>query len=107
MTMAQFAASLKEMAGGYIQNRDVLDATGLEGAWDFSFSFSNASLSAGPRGGAVAGAGDASGVPTASTPDGSLTLPEAFEKQLGLKLEMTKRPGPVLVIDHIEQKPTD
>jgi uncharacterized protein (TIGR03435 family) len=28
-------------------------------------------------------------------------------KQLGLKLEKTKRPVPVLVIDHVEEKPTD
>jgi uncharacterized protein (TIGR03435 family) len=29
------------------------------------------------------------------------------EKQLGLKLEMEKRPVRVLVIDHVEQKPTE
>jgi uncharacterized protein (TIGR03435 family) len=29
------------------------------------------------------------------------------EKQLGLKLEMQKRSMPVIVIDHLEQKPTD
>jgi uncharacterized protein (TIGR03435 family) len=28
-------------------------------------------------------------------------------KQLGLKLEMRKRAMPVLVIDHVEEKPTD
>jgi uncharacterized protein (TIGR03435 family) len=31
----------------------------------------------------------------------------ALEKQLGLKLEAHKRIMPVLVIDHIEEKPTD
>jgi uncharacterized protein (TIGR03435 family) len=30
-----------------------------------------------------------------------------LEKQLGLKLERHRRPEPVLVIDHIEEKPTD
>jgi uncharacterized protein (TIGR03435 family) len=30
-----------------------------------------------------------------------------MEKQLGLKLELKKRPVPVLVIDHIRQKPSD
>jgi uncharacterized protein (TIGR03435 family) len=29
------------------------------------------------------------------------------EKQLGLKLEKQQRSMPVIVIDHIEQKPTD
>jgi uncharacterized protein (TIGR03435 family) len=32
---------------------------------------------------------------------------DALPKQLGLKLEMQKHPKPVLVIDHVEQKPTD
>jgi uncharacterized protein (TIGR03435 family) len=36
------------------------------------------------------------------------TLPfEAINKQLGLKLEMRKRVIPVLVIDHIDEKPAD
>jgi len=46
-------------------------------------------------------------VPEASEPSGGFTIFEAVEKQLGLKLEMQKRPMPVIVIDHIEQKPTD
>jgi hypothetical protein len=45
--------------------------------------------------------------PEASDPGGGLTLLEAAEKQLGLKLELQKRPVSVLVIDHVEQKPTD
>jgi uncharacterized protein (TIGR03435 family) len=32
---------------------------------------------------------------------------DAVEKQLGLKLDVQKRTYPVLVIDHIEEKPTD
>ncbi len=31
----------------------------------------------------------------------------AFAKQLGLKLEKKTRPVPVLVIDRVDQKPTD
>jgi uncharacterized protein (TIGR03435 family) len=38
---------------------------------------------------------------------GRLSLPEALDKLLGLKLETQKRNIPVLVIDHVEQKPTD
>jgi uncharacterized protein (TIGR03435 family) len=34
-------------------------------------------------------------------------MAQALEKQLGLKLELQKRPMPVLVIDHVEQKPTE
>jgi uncharacterized protein (TIGR03435 family) len=40
-------------------------------------------------------------------PNGAIPLPLAMEKQLGLKLELKKRPMPVLVVDHILQKPTD
>jgi len=40
-------------------------------------------------------------------PNGALTLVEALEKQLGLRLELKKRPMPVLVVDRVEQKPTD
>ena len=48
-----------------------------------------------------------SDIAAASDPNGSVTLFEAIEKQLGLKLEATKRPVPVFVIDHAEQKPTE
>jgi uncharacterized protein (TIGR03435 family) len=40
-------------------------------------------------------------------PNGAISLFDAVNKQLGLKLEMQKRPVPVLVIDHVEEKPTD
>jgi uncharacterized protein (TIGR03435 family) len=32
---------------------------------------------------------------------------DAIQKQLGLKLEVHKRPQPVLVIDHMEEFPTE
>jgi uncharacterized protein (TIGR03435 family) len=43
----------------------------------------------------------------APDPNGAISLCEALEKQLGLKLETQKSPMPVLVVDHVEQKPTD
>jgi len=39
--------------------------------------------------------------------DGGLTPFEAVDRQLGFKLEPQKCPMPVLVIDHVEQKPTE
>jgi uncharacterized protein (TIGR03435 family) len=122
MTMAQFAAKLKDIAPGYIHT-PVLDSTGLEGGYDFTLSFSAVQLTqtlggagggrggAGPPGPGLAApagpAGPADVVPAASEPNGAVTLFEAIEKQLGLKLEAQKRPVPVLVIDHAEQKPTE
>jgi uncharacterized protein (TIGR03435 family) len=116
ITMAQFATQLQTMAGGYIFS-PVQDATGLEGAWDFTLSFSTAGQVNGGRnlqGGGAAGAGGggdgggagAGGVPAASDPSGALSIFDAINKQLGLRLEQRKRPMPVLVIDHIEEKPT-
>jgi uncharacterized protein (TIGR03435 family) len=109
LTMAQFAERLQNIAPGYIHS-PVLDATGIEGAYDFTLSFSPAGALQGGRGGGGRG-GDgpppASAIADASDPSGGITLFEAIEKQLGLKLELQKRTIPVLVIDHIDQKPTD
>jgi uncharacterized protein (TIGR03435 family) len=103
VTMAQFADRLRFMTGEF--NLGVVDATGLEGTWDFTLTFSMNFMAMMPRvgGDAVAGAGPAA----PPDPSGGLTIFEAVEKQLGLKLEKQKRSVQVTVIDHIEQKPTE
>ena len=64
-------------------NLPVTDATGLAGAFDFTLSYSPVGLGrAGGRGGPAQGDGAA----VAPEPDGGLTLFEAIEQQLGLKL---------------------
>jgi uncharacterized protein (TIGR03435 family) len=105
MTMKQLSENLARMAGGYIRNSAVYDETGIEGAFDFTLNFSAAGLVQGPGGGGR-GIG-AVGGDAAAEPVSTISLFEAFEKQLGLKLEQVKRPGQVLVIDHIEQKPIE
>jgi uncharacterized protein (TIGR03435 family) len=85
MTMAQFADLLLKMAPGYIHS-PVLDATGLEGGWDFTVSFSAAGLLQAPSGGGRAGdpgQQTGGGAPAASDPNGALSLPDAISKQLG------------------------
>jgi uncharacterized protein (TIGR03435 family) len=101
LTMAQFAELLPSIAPGYVRT-DVIDATGLEGGWDFTFSFSpmgvlqmNRKPNENPANG------------EASDPTEALSLPEALSRQLGLKLDAQKRPVPVLVIDHIERTPIE
>ena len=96
MTMAQIGDELQHVADGYIYN-SVLDGTGLKGSYDFTLSFSSADK-------IVPSAGDAA---SSSDPNGALSVFDAVNKQLGLKLEKTKRPSPVLVIDHMEQTPTE
>jgi uncharacterized protein (TIGR03435 family) len=105
ITMAQFADRLQNMTQEL--SWPVLDATGIEGGWDFTlmFSRSNPMMMGGGRGGDVGRVEGA--IPSASEPTGAFTLFEALEKQLGLKLELRKRTMPVIVIDHLEQKPTE
>jgi len=95
-TMAQLAAQLQGLSPDYFAY-PVEDATGLAGGWDFSLSFSPAWMlsAAGP---------DAGG---ASEPIGALSLADAVSRQLGLKLEMRKQMLPVVVIDHMEEKPAE
>jgi uncharacterized protein (TIGR03435 family) len=105
--MAQFADQLQGMAPDL--NWPVLDATGVEGGWDFTLVFSRSFPRAVATGAGMAmqGASGAVADAGASDPNGAQTIFEALEKQLGLKLEKQKRNEPVIVIDHLEQKPSD
>jgi len=104
ITIPQFAERLQNQSPDL--QWPVLDATGIEGGWDFTliFSFRPMMLAGAGRGGDTAGT---NAVPSASDPTGGYSLSEALEKELGLKLEKQKRPMPVFVIDHIEPKPSD
>ena len=99
MSMAQFADLLPQQVSGYVHSA-VLDKTGLSGAYDFTLSFS----AIGVLQNSLQGPGQPG---AAADPNGTLSLPEAISRQLGLKLELEKRPAPVLVIDYVEQKPTE
>jgi uncharacterized protein (TIGR03435 family) len=105
MTMGQFAEQIR--AYDIDIYYPVQDSTGISGAWDFTLVYDPiANLRARfPR--AAAPASPASPNAEAPEPSASLSFAEAIEKQLGLKLETHKRPAPVLVIDHIEEKPTE
>jgi len=102
ITMEQFGDQIRRSLPG--PGSPVLDSTGLEGGWDFTLTFVYPRVPAGP-GGDPAAPGTVA--PAAADPDGGVTIIEALEKQLGLKLETQKRPMTVTVIDHIEQTPTD
>jgi uncharacterized protein (TIGR03435 family) len=109
MTMAQIGEKLQNLASGYIYT-PVLDATGMTGSFDFTLSFSSADLARGSGGGGGGGgsaAPAAGGAASASDPNGAVSFFDAVNRQLGLKLEKQRRPAPVLVIDHIEEKPTE
>jgi len=98
MSMAEIADELQRVAGGYIYG-PVQDKTGLTDSYDFTLSFSSA--------GQLNTATQHTGSDDASDPSGGISLYDAVSKQLGLKLVKEKRPMPVLVIDHIDEKPTE
>jgi uncharacterized protein (TIGR03435 family) len=101
-TLAQLAEKLPAMAPAYVDH-PAIDASGLAGGWDFALSWTpRGNFEGGQRGQAPNQPGGAG----ASDPNGGQSLFEGVEK-LGLKLEVRKAPYPVLVIDHMEQKPTE
>jgi uncharacterized protein (TIGR03435 family) len=105
MSMAQLAESLQYFAGNYVHS-PVVDGTGLEGSYDFTLTFSlidPAQFAARQVRPPTPAGGDAA----PADPISGISIFDAVEKQLGLKLVEQKRPVSVLVIDHIEEKPTD
>lgn len=96
ITMAEFAEWFSHHAIG-LKNGLISDATALSGRWDFTLVYDP---------------GDHFGTPSpsqteaASDPSGGYTIFEAMQRQLGLKLVTTTSPQPVMVIDHLERKPT-
>jgi len=105
-TMAQFAAKIRDVAGAspYFDH-PVVDLTGLKGSYDFSLAWAPRNRVFG-RGGPQGAGGEAGATPTATDPNGALSIFEATDRQLGLKFVVQKVPMPVVVIDHVERKPT-
>jgi uncharacterized protein (TIGR03435 family) len=107
MSMAQLADQLPSLAGGYIF-LPVIDSTGLKDSYDFTLSFSTAGQlqSSAPPSTAAANSTNPADS-SVSDPNGGLSLGDALAHQLGIKLVKEKRPSPVLVIDHMDEKPTE
>ncbi len=99
MTLAQFAAALNRSNSG--AGGPVVDSTGIEGRFDITINFSPAA--AFPNAGYPKAGGDA----VASEPNGAISIFEALNTQLGLKLQSREVPAPVLVIDHVNEKPSE
>ena len=83
-SMAQLSATLSSQVG-----RPVIDMTGLKGGYDFKLTFAPESLQADPN--------------SAASDSTAPSIFTAVQEQLGLKLDSTKGPVEVLVIDHVER----
>jgi uncharacterized protein (TIGR03435 family) len=105
MTMGQFAGQLHRIADGYFRF-PVEDATGLKGGWDFTIAFSPASFFLSRAAPGTAQTTEPGDTPSASAPNGAISLLEALRK-LGIKAVEEKRPEPILVIDQINKEPTE
>jgi uncharacterized protein (TIGR03435 family) len=99
--MEELVKNLPQWAGAYIDH-PIIDTTGLQGGWNFTLMWTpRAALESRPANGQPGG-----GAVAASDP-GGISVFEAVEKQLGLKLEKGTHPMPVIVIDHAEEKPVE
>jgi uncharacterized protein (TIGR03435 family) len=90
-TMADFAGAM----GQAVLDRPVVDQTGLTGRFDFRLTWAPDESRVGAVGGYRPSATESADAP----PD----LFTAIQEELGLKLESTKAPIDVLVIDHVER----
>jgi uncharacterized protein (TIGR03435 family) len=101
ITMAEFARNLEQATGFF--DHPIVDETGLEGGWDFLLGWSAPNRPRPPA-------------PDQAPPNQQSTIPdiaeglssyEAVQKELGLKLVKTRRSVPVIVVDHVDEKPIE
>ena len=85
-SMEKFAEDIHDMAGGYL-TKPVVDSTELKGTYDFTLKWT-------PRG--LLGAAGAEGI----------SVFDAVDKQLGLKLTLETAPRPVLIVDSVNENPS-
>jgi len=88
MTMPDFAENLNQATGFF--DHPIVDATGLKGGWNFKIGWSRVTQ----------------GPPNPDEPVG-MTSYEAVERQMGVRLVKQQRSIPVIVVDHVEEKPLE
>ena len=98
MTITQFAGKLSGLLSG---DAPVIDSTGISGRYDMTINFTPSSAFAKAVG------TNAGGDAVASEPNGAISIFEALSKQLGLRLQSRKVMASVLVIDHVNEVPTE
>ena len=99
ITMAEFAENLEQVTGYF--DHPIVDATGLTGGWNFLFGFSR---NQGPR---LPNPNQQAGALPEPADSIGLTSYEAVERMLGVKLVKQKQSIPVIVVDHVAEKPLE
>lgn len=107
MTMVDLAQTIQQQANAYIDH-PIVDGTGLSGGWNLVMGWTPKALMQ-PAQGAPQGPGGPGGnVATAEAADpNGITVWDAVERELGLKLVKQRRSIPVIVVDHVAEKPID
>ena len=103
-TMSGGSIPLAQLANFLSQNlqRTVLDKTGLDGNYDFDVTYTPDQIPAAPPGGAPPGA-----PPLPPIDPNGPSLTTALQEQLGLKLDSTRGPVTMFVVDKISQPSLD
>ncbi len=99
ITTAEFASNLEQITGFF--DHPIVDETGLQGGWSFLLGWSRQRPPQAPNPNQPAGA-----VADVAEPS-EVTAYDAVQKELGLKLMKQKRSIPVIVVDHLSEKPTE
>jgi uncharacterized protein (TIGR03435 family) len=100
-------ASLGEMLSRFSE-RPVVDMTGVEGQYDFELVFAPETMRGMPGGGRGPGPGaGGEGHSGADGAEGGAGSIYDSVQRYGLKLEPRKAPMPMVVVEHIEQTPTE
>jgi uncharacterized protein (TIGR03435 family) len=94
MTMEEFAANLNQASGFF--DHPIVNETGLTGGWNFKLGFPR-STPAQPPGAAATGTLEPAGI----------TSYEAVDLMMGVKLVKKKKAIPVIVVDHVAEKPLE
>ena len=102
-SMTELAENLTRMANAYIDH-PIVDGTGLQGGWNFLIGWT-------PRGAlqtaTPTGNPNQPGSLNAAADPGGISVFEAVEKELGLKLVKQTKSISVIVVDHVAEKPVE
>jgi uncharacterized protein (TIGR03435 family) len=102
-SMAELSQNLQQWANAYIDH-PIVDGTGLQGGWNFSIGWTAKAILEAPQ---APNPDQTPGVTAGATDPNGISLFDAVERELGLKLVKQKRSIPVIVVDHVDEKPIE